>query len=182
MTKARTAGNAISRMPRKVREEVSRALVDGADSRAVRKICEAQGYPGVRAQNVTNYRKGAHQDWLRREERIEALRRDSEMTAEVVRFYSENGGSPAEAGLLAGAEMLSRAIAGMGPDELRSLIADDPKAMLAMMRELSRVAEMLRKTDRKTEDAPVDDAPAMSAEEQQRRIIDMVDAALGLKK
>lgn len=146
MTKARTAGNAISRMPRKVREEVSRALVDGADSRAVRKICEAHGYPGVRAQNVTNYRKGAHQDWLRREERIEALRRDSEMTAEVVRFYSENGGSPAEAGLLAGAEMLSRAIAGMGPDELRSLIADDPKAMLAMMRELSRVAEMLRKT------------------------------------
>jgi len=143
-TPKRNAGNAISRMPRAVREEVSRALEDGADWKAVRAICKEAGHPGVRAQNVTNYRKGAHQEWVARQERIEALRRDSEATAEVVRFYVEHGGSPAEAGLIAAAEMMNQALAGMGPETLAALIAEDPKAVFGMTRELARVAELLR--------------------------------------
>lgn len=143
-TPTRTAAAAISRMPRSVRDEVSRALEEGADWKAVREICAAAGFPGVRAQNVTNYRKGAHRDWLRREERIEALRRDSEATAAVVEHYVRNGGSPAEAGLLSAAEMMSQALAGIGPQTLAGLIATDPKTIFGMTRELARVAELLR--------------------------------------
>ena len=145
----RNAGSAISRMPRALRDKVSHCIEDGGDWRMVASICKAAGYPGVRPQNVTNYRKGAHQEWLRKEERLEALRRDSEATAEVVRFYSENGGSPAEAGMLAAAEMLSKAISSMGVESMTQLIADEPKAVLGMMRELSRVAEHLGKRNEK---------------------------------
>lgn len=141
----RTAGHAISRMPRAVRDLVSRALEDGADWKAVRKICQAAGFPGVRAQNVTNYRQKAHKEWLAREERMEALRRDAENTAEVVRFYVQNGGSPAEAGLLTAAEMMSRALADMGQESWAQLIADHPKTALGITRELSRMAELLDK-------------------------------------
>lgn len=164
----RTAGNAISRMPKAVRDQVSRALEDGADWKAVRDICKTAGFPGVRPQNVTNYRKKSHQEWLAKEERMAAIRRDSEATGDMVRFYVENGGSPAEAGLLAGAEMLSKAIAGMGPESLLSLAADDPKSVLAMMRELARVAELLRaKTqDLKTQDPKEAAAPTLTPEQR----------------
>ena len=144
-SETRNAGNAISRMPKAVRDQVSRAMQDGADWKTVREICKSAGFPGVRAQNVTNYRKGEHQRWLAREERMEALRKDSEATAEVVKFYVENGGSPAEAGLITAAEMMSRALADMGQESWSQLIADHPKTALGITRELARMAELLDK-------------------------------------
>ena len=163
----RTAGAAISRMPRKVREEVSNALEDGADWRKISALCNGHGFPGVQAQNVTNYRKGAHQDWLVAEARIEALRRDSEATATVMRYYSQNGGSPAEAGLLAASEIMSGAIATMGPEVMAQLVADDPKALLGMMRELARVAELLKKSqDAKPQLSEGDAKPTLTPEQR----------------
>jgi hypothetical protein len=170
-------------MPRAVRDQVSRALEDGADWKAVRDICKAAGFPGVRPQNVTNYRQKAHKEWLAREERIESIRRDSETTAEVVRFYVENGGSPAEAGLITAAEMMNKALSDMGPEIMSQLIADDPKAVLGIMRELRGLADLLRskKQDGRTQDAREDTAPALTEEERNAKVVAMVDAALGLK-
>lgn len=144
MPSDRNAGNAISRMPKSVRDAVSRALLDGGDWKVVKRICADAGFPGVKAQNVTNYRKGEHQRWIAREERIEALRRDSETTAEVVKFYVENGGSPAEAGLITAAEMMNKAIADMDPGTMKELIAADPKAVFGILRELRGLADLLR--------------------------------------
>lgn len=163
----RTAGAAISRMPRKIRDEVSAALEDGADWRKVAAICGSKGFPGVRPQNVTNYRKGAHQDWLRREARIEAIRRDTETTAAVLEHYVQNGGSPAESGLLTAAEMMNRALGTMGPETLACLIADDPKAFFAMTRELSRVADMLATKRRDiVGETPAESAPTLTPEQR----------------
>lgn len=171
MNPTRTAGHAISRMPRHLREQVSHCLEDGGDWRAVTALCKAAGYPGVRAQNVTNFRKGAHREWLEKQTRIEALRRDSAATAEAVRFYAEHGGSPAEAGLLAAAEMISTAISSIGPECMAQLAADDPKAILSMMRELARVADTLRKTEAKTPStAPAGAKEAMTPEERTRAL------------
>lgn len=184
-SEARTAGAAISRMPRALRESVSHALEDGADWRQVSKICKDAGYAGVRAQNVTNYRKGAHKDWLARENRIEALRRDSETTAAVVTHYVENGGSPAEAGLLAASEIMSQALVGLGPESMKILMADDPKALFGMVRELSRIAEMLNKKTlvaaavATPATAPAD---AMSDEDKAAMVVRLVDQALFSRK
>lgn len=182
----RTAAAAISRMPRAIRDAVSQALVDGADWRRISKLCAEAGHPGVNAQNVTNYRQGAHQEWLRRQERMEAIRRDSEATAEIMRHYQDNGGSPAEAGLLAASEILSGALRGMGPETLQILLADDPKSLFAVTRELARIAELVAKrAPEQSATAPAaTEAPAnkLTEEEQRQRVLDMVDQALGLKK
>lgn len=165
--KKRTAGHAISRLPKPVRDEVSRALVDGATWKDVSDICDKHGHPGIRPQNVTNYRKGAHREWLRREERLDALRRDSEATADIVTFYREHGGSPAEAGLLAAAEMLSKALIDQGPETMKQLIADEPKAVLGMMRELTRVSELIRsKTPDARPDGDSENTPALTPEQR----------------
>ena len=141
----RNAGQGISRMPRAVRDEVSQALEDGADWKVIRDICAKAGFQGVKPQNVTNYRKGAHIEWQRKQERLEAIRRDSDETAAVMAHYIKEGGSPAEAGLLAAAEIMANALHGMGPETMRILIAEDPKALFSITRELSRVADLLEK-------------------------------------
>ena len=184
-TAGRDASHAISRMPKKTREAVSRALEDGADWKVVRTICSEHGFPGIKPQNVTNYRKGAHQDWLAKQERLEAIQRDSETTAAVVEHYVKNGGSPAEAGLLAASEIMSKALNGMGPEALKVLIASDPKALFGIVRELSRVAKLLTAkgviSDAKESAGAADEGPQLSEEEQQAKIVAMVDAALGIK-
>jgi hypothetical protein len=167
LSEDRNSGAAISRMPKAVRDRVSTALVDGADWKAVRKICEAAGNPGVRPQNVSNYRKGAHKEWLAREERMEALRRDSEGTADVIKFYIEHGGSPAEAGLLTAADMMQKALADMGPESMKQLLADDPKAVLGIMRELRGLAELLGKKSQEAKSQPQDAGkPTMTPEQR----------------
>lgn len=141
--KPRTAADAISRLPRSARDEISRALQDGATWRTVARIAEKHGLKGVTAQNVSNYRHGAHKRWLEREERLLAIRRDSETTADIVRHYTQHGGSPAEAGILAAAELLSTAMVGLGPQQLAELIADEPKTFFRATRELARLTTLL---------------------------------------
>ena len=141
----RTSSDSISRMPRGVRDAVSRALADGATWRRVARVCADAGFPGVRAQNVTNYRKGAHQEWLRREERLEAVRRESETTAAIMRHYAEHGGTPAEAGLLTAAEMLAGAVGDLSRAELGAMLKEKPEKVLGVMSQLARVAETVAK-------------------------------------
>lgn len=162
----RNAGHAISRMPRAVRDKVSHCLEDGGDWHDVAKICKAAGFAGVRAQNVTNYRKGWHQEWLTKQERLEAIRRDSDATAEVMEHYTANGGSPAECGLLASAEIMSKALMGMGPEALQILIADDPKALFGITRELARIAELITKKSQVAVSAPSAEKETMTPEER----------------
>ncbi len=179
----RDASHAISRMPRAVKDKISNLIEDGGTWRDAARICKAAGYPGLRPQNFTNYRKGAHVEWLRKEERLQAIRRDSETTAAVVKHYVTNGGSPAEAGLLAASEIMAQALNGMGPEAMKLLIATDPKALFGVTRELSRIAKLLTSKQAIAALTPEEEsAPVVSEEEQMAKVIEMVDIAMGIKK
>jgi hypothetical protein len=62
---------------------------------------------------------------------------------------------------------MSKALAGLGPEAMQVLIAEDPKALFGITRELARVAELLNKKGDKlaTTETP-DEKPAMSAEDR----------------
>ena len=136
MSAARTASAAISRMPAKVQDEVSRCLENGGTWRDAAAICERAGYSGVNAQNVTNYRKGAHREWLARQERLETARGQYSGKVDLVRKYADEGG-PAEAGLAAALEMLESALSGVNAGDIKSLIADKPEKIFTVIKTLS---------------------------------------------
>lgn len=136
MSAARTASAAISRMPAKVQDEVSRCLDNGGTWRDAAAICERAGYSGVNAQNVTNYRKGAHREWLARQERLETARAQYAWKVDLVRKYADEGG-PAEAGLAASLEMLESALSGVNAGDIKSLIADKPEKIFTVIKTLS---------------------------------------------
>lgn len=136
MSAARTASAAISRMPAKVQDEVSRCLDNGGTWRDAAAICERAGYSGVNAQNVTNYRKGAHREWQARQERLETARAQYAWKVDLVRKYADEGG-PAEAGLAAALEMLESALSGVNAGDIKSLIADKPEKIFTVIKTLS---------------------------------------------
>ena len=111
----RTAADGLSRWKTEAeRREVNEALDRNATWREVAEICRKHKRYGVTSTNVTNYRKSpARAEWRARQERLEAIRHESDLTAEIVSSYVENGGSPAEAGLLRAAEILAQALGGM---------------------------------------------------------------------
>lgn len=127
---------AISRMPAKVQDEVSRCLDNGGTWRDAAVICDNAGHPGINAQNVTNYRKGAHREWLARRERLETARAQYAWKVDLVRKYAEDGG-PAEAGLAAALEMLESALSGVNAGDIKSLIADKPEKIFTVIKSLS---------------------------------------------
>lgn len=131
----RTASAAISRMPAQVQEVVSRCLGDGGTWRDVAGLCESAGYPGVTAQNVTNFRHGAHRVWMARQERLEQARAAYAWKIDLLNKYKTDGG-PAEAGLAAAMDMLEAALAGMDAGNIKELIADKPGKIFDLMKML----------------------------------------------
>ena len=160
MTTVRTAAAAISRMPARVQDAVSRCLADGGTWRDVASLCAAEGYPNVNAQNVTNYRKGAHKDWLARQERLVAARDRYAWKVDLLKKYTEEGG-PAEAGLAAAGradagraaamDMLEGALDGLDVSDIQTMIADKPGKMLdiiKLMMSLRREMADIRRENR----------------------------------
>lgn len=152
MSTTRTAAAAISRMPARLQDEVSQCLRNGGTWRDVASICAVQGFEGVTAQNVSNYRNGVHRGWLAKMERMETAAAQYEWKVKLVRKYADEGG-PAEAGLAAALEMLEAALDGVNAGDIKSLIADKPEKIFTVIKslaELRRDLADMRREDRET--------------------------------
>ncbi len=169
--KPRTAADGIARWRTDAeRREVNEALDRGATWREIADICARHGRPGVTAANVSNYRKSRDRaDWLRRCERLEAIRAESDITAAIVRHYAEQGGSPAEAGLLAAAETLTRALGGISQADIAGLLADDPREFRRALESLAKVSAFLQR-ERALRTAQPDNTPPPPAADPQAAI------------
>lgn len=168
--KPRTAADGISRWKSEAeRREVNQALDRNATWREIAAICARHGRKGVTSANVTNYRKSAdRKDWQAHQARLEAIRQESELTAAVVRHYSEHGGSPAEAGLLAAAEVLTKVISSFPETDLRNMMQEDPRKFISAVESLAKITAFIQ---RERADRPATpDTPAESPEDKARRL------------
>lgn len=131
------------------------ALDRNATWREVAAICAKHGRSGVSSANVTNYRKSPdRREWMDRQVRMDAIRRDSDVTATIMREYAEKGGSPAEAGLLRASEILTDMLGGIDPVTLKAMVAQDPQKIFSAVASLSKVAAMVQRERTEVRDAP----------------------------
>lgn len=146
-TSSRTPADALARWKSEAeRREVNEALDRGATWREIAAIAARHGHKAVNAQNVTNYRRSPDRAaWQAHRERLATIRQQSDLTAAVMRHYSERGGSPAEAGLLAAAETLTQALSGIAPETLQAMVAEDPRKFLTAIESLSKVAAFIQR-------------------------------------
>ena len=72
----RSRNGKIARLPLAIREAVNQMLLDGLVYPQIVAKLQQLGYPGIRPQNLSEWRKGGYQDWLRRREQQEDLQQD----------------------------------------------------------------------------------------------------------
>jgi hypothetical protein len=75
----RTRNGKIARLPETIRERISQMIQDGVRYRDIIKALAQPGCPPlpypISEMNLSNWRKGGHQEWLRRRDQIELDRR-----------------------------------------------------------------------------------------------------------
>src|SRR6185503_14024333 len=72
----RARNGKIARLPFAIRQAVNEMLLDGLNYRQIVSQLAHLGYPGMRPQNLSEWRKGGYQDWLERQEELENLDQD----------------------------------------------------------------------------------------------------------
>lgn len=68
----------VARLPKPVRDAVNHMLLNGATLQAVCDWLATEGHPGFNPENISNWRQGGHQDWLKAQERFENLKLKAE--------------------------------------------------------------------------------------------------------
>lgn len=150
----------IARLPEPIREELNRRLYDGQSGSRV--LAWLNGLPEALAaldgedfggsphtrqftdNNLSEWKSGGYQDWLKDEKRVAAIRERAEISMRMARAA---GGSMAESLLARIAGEIDEKIEGIGDEELQSLVPVLETIIKADKLRLDRV-----RTDQKRED------------------------------
>ena len=87
----RARNGKIARLPAEVRDLVNQMIYEGEFYSDIIAALKGLDYPGIRAQNLSEWRKGGFQDWLRDRREVEDLKLDREALLEM----ANNAGSEA---------------------------------------------------------------------------------------
>ncbi len=177
----------IARLPKDLRDVVNFALRDGATYRSVLALLETHGQAGINEQNLTNWKEGGYQDWLKEQDRLADLTAQRDFAIEAVKASS---GSPIpEAGLRVAGSQLLDVMSSFDLEKLKSALNEDPAAYMDLLNALAKISkgaldiERYRSTvSRAQTELQKLRAPKESLTEKDRQaIVDKVDEILGMK-
>lgn len=136
----------IARLPFAVRTEVNQWLRDGLPYMQIIAFLAARGYDGstesrptINEQNLTNWKDGGHQDWLKEQERLADMQRKREFAMDIVK---ENDGSKLhEANLHLAASQLYEVLTDFDPQALKELLAEKPENYANIANALAKLSK-----------------------------------------
>lgn len=79
----RARNGKIARLPAEIREFVNQQIYEGEFYSEIIAALKGLGYPGIRPQNLSEWRKGGFQDWLRAQRDVEDLKLDREALLDI---------------------------------------------------------------------------------------------------
>ena len=87
---SRTRVGKIARLPAETREQVNRMLYDGRTGQQIMSFLDTHGTTDISDSNITQWRQGGYQDWLKSESQVERTRERAELS---MRLATAAGGS-----------------------------------------------------------------------------------------
>lgn len=144
MSQARTGK--IARASYEVRKHVNELLRDGATAKAVISFLEGAGINGVNEQNVTNWRDGGYQDFLKEQSRLDEMQFKREFAMEIVR--QNQGSQLQEATLHLAASQLYEALTDYDIGNLKTLLAEKPENYAAIVNSLAKLSKGALEVDK----------------------------------
>lgn len=125
----------VARLPKETRDVVNAMIRDGRTYADIIRETGAQ----VNEQNLTNWKEGGHQDWLKEQERLEDMRAKREFALEVVK---QNEGSKLhEATLHLAASQLYEALTDFDLSALKALLAAKPENYANIVNALAKLSK-----------------------------------------
>jgi Lhr-like helicase len=140
----------IARLPKEIRDVVNHMLRDGSPASAIIKRLEALKLKGATAadglpieiptdMNLSNWKEGGYQDWLREQERLEEMRLKREMALELVR---QNEGSKIhEAAIQLASSQLYEVISEYDLGSLKGLLQEKPENFANLVNSLAKLSK-----------------------------------------
>lgn len=129
----------IARLQYELRNGVNQMLRDGKPYASIIAFLDKSGVRGVNEQNLTNWREGGHQDWLKEQERLEDMRIKREFAFEVVK---QNEGSKIhEATMQLAASQLYEVLNDFDVAALKDLVGEKPENYAKVVNSIAKLSK-----------------------------------------
>lgn len=114
-------------------------LRDGIPYMQIIAFLAARNFEGINEQNLTNWKDGGHQDWLREQERLADMANKREFAMQIVR---ENEGSKLhEATLHLAASQIYEALSEFDLSALKDLLAEKPENYAQIVNGIAKLSQ-----------------------------------------
>ena len=145
MAEEPTRKGKIARLPARIREQVCRRMHDGepapkiiawlhTEQEVLAVLDEMFGEEPISAQNLSEWRAGGYQDWLRKRERIERIKQLSDYSLELAQAGAHINAPAA----IAGGQLLE-ILEGVDPALQRDLLMEKPATYIDLLNAMARL-------------------------------------------
>lgn len=135
----------IGRMSDALREQINRMLRDNRPADEIIAFCDANGFPGISPQNVSNWKAHGFAKWLRRQERLDGMSERREFAMELAQQAREGGidgiGMASDAASAMMVDQIAEALEEFDPKDLKDLIKDKPAHFFDLVNALSKLRQ-----------------------------------------
>jgi hypothetical protein len=186
----------IARLSFELRSKVNEMLRDGVAYKAIIDFLDKNEVRGITDNNISNWKDGGHQEWLKDQARIDEIRARSEASLELVRQLNSEKTHIVDANQMVLASKISEVLNDVDETALKALIAIDPKRFFQLAALVnSQTGERTKREKLELEVRKYQDAIEKATTELQKlrdpkkdlddsergAILDKVDEILGLK-
>jgi hypothetical protein len=132
----------IARLPKETRDMINRMLDDGIPYHVIIDELGDAG-EGLNTQNLTNWKQGGYQEWVRNQELIERTRAQTEHAIDLLRETdgSANAAKVVEACHMVGATQLMEALLEHGDNAVKKMLVDKPDTYIRILNAVCRLAD-----------------------------------------
>jgi hypothetical protein len=132
----------IARLPKETRDIINRMLDDGLPYHVIIDELGEVG-EGLNTQNLTNWKQGGYQEWVRNQELIERTRAQTEHAINLLRETdgAANSATVVEACHMVGATQLMQGLLDHGDDAVKKLLVDNPETYIRILNVVCRLAD-----------------------------------------
>src|SRR6266850_1198392 len=130
----------IARLPKATRDMINHMLDDGLPYPVIIDELGEAG-EGLNAQNLTNWKNGGYQDYLKVQETIDKLKAQTETAIDILSETGIDARKIHEACNLVAATQLFSALIEHGDAALKKLLVDEPSKYIAILNVICRIAD-----------------------------------------